>query len=92
MIEIQLDAVWKSRNASEGRYVNRASANGMEVSGDGDNIAKLAKALVDAGAAGRCVIKRGDMVVFAPLDVKVWAEGGPKGVQPEWLARGNIDA
>lgn len=87
MIDIYLDSVWKVRNASEGRWINRASAEGIEETGDGDNIVKLAKRLLEAGHSGEVEVRRGTMPVFSALPLTTWAAGGKKARQPEHLRK-----
>lgn len=44
-ITIELDTVWKARNASEGRWVNRAKCGDLEEVGDHAVVIALAKRL-----------------------------------------------
>lgn len=88
---IQLDSVRKHRNPQEWRPVNRASCEGLEHSGDGDNIAGIAKMLLACDYPpnqAACVI-RGSTVCFEAQSLEKWASGGvARGEQPEHLRKG----
>lgn len=87
---ITLDSIRKYRSASEHRTVNRASCEGLEHSGDGDNIAGIAKMLIACDYPpnqAACVV-RGSMVCFEAQTLEKWASGGvTRGEQPEHLRK-----
>lgn len=87
-IRIELDSVKKHRNAQEWRNVNRASACGIEVTGDGTLIDKLCQSLIDAGHAPDtpASVWRNGTPVFRANNLRIWAKGSAlAGAQPEHL-------
>ena len=66
-IRIDLDSVKKFRNGQEWRWVNRAASGDFVSVGDGRNIVKVSKMLVDAGAdpAKEVRVFRGDMLCMS---------------------------
>jgi len=84
---VQLDSVWKARNASEGRNVNRATCDGIEEAGDHKIIEALARKLADRHPPEILVeVWRGDMPVFRPVSLCTWAAGRVgRGEQPKAL-------
>ena len=93
MIRIELNSVKKSRNASEWRMVNRASAAGLEDVGDHDVIAGLCRKLAAEGHAGDVEVWRAGTKCFNAIALEEWATGKAlKGEQPEHLRRKAEDA
>jgi len=82
MIRIELDTVRKDINGQEWRWVNRASACGMEESGDGRVIVNLCQRLLEGGYTGEVMVYRDETPCFNPLSLELWAGGGHKGEQP----------
>lgn len=84
MVEIQLDTILRHRNKNEFRPVNRASCMGLEASGDGDNLKKIAHLLLEAGVVGEVNVYRGKTPIFlsVPLERLASASLG-RGEQPE---------
>ena len=88
MIRIKLDSVIKHRNKSEYRPVNRASAEGIEIIGDGYIIRRLCQKLVDEGHTGQVEVWRDGTLVFPAAELTKWAEGKAlTGEQPKHLRR-----
>ena len=87
MIQIELDAVRKDVNASEWRWMNRASSCGLEEVGDHNIIVKLCRRLVEGGHTGDVEVFRDETPCFSPMSVELWAEGGKRGKQPEGLRK-----
>ena len=87
-IRIDLDSVKKFRNGQEWRWVNRAASGDFVSVGDGRNIVKVSKMLVDAGAdpAKEVRVFRGDMLCMSGASLGVWADGKfGRRAQPEQL-------
>lgn len=90
-LTITLDSIRKHRSASEYRTINRASCEGLEHSGDGDNIAGIAKMLIacDYPPYQAASVVRGSTVCFEAQALEKWASGGvSRGEQPEHLRKG----
>jgi len=88
MLRIELDSVWKARNAKEGRRVNRATCAGIEEVGDHEIIGALCRKLIGAGHSGLVEVWRGEIPCFRPVDVTAWANGKVgRGEQPEHLRK-----
>ena len=86
MITVKLDSVKKYRNAQEYRNVNRASAEGHSVVGDGSIISRLCADLVGFGRdpATPVQITRENTVCFTICSLGSWASGRAlSGKQPE---------
>jgi len=81
---VQIDSVWKARNASEGRNVTRATCDGIEEAGDHKIIEAIARKLAERHPPETPVeVWRGDMPVFRPISLGIWAAGRVgKGEQP----------
>ena len=88
MIRIELDTILHYRNKSEFRPVNRASCMGLESSGDGDNLKKIAQLLLEAGVTGEVDVYRGKTPVFLSVPLKRLASASlGKKEQPDHLKR-----
>ena len=85
---IELDSVRKNRNTAEWRNVNRARWQHIESVSDGDNITKVAQAMLAEGVTGRVEVYRGKTPVFLTGTVEEWASGRfGRGEQPEHLKK-----
>lgn len=89
VVRIDLDSVKKHRNAQEWRWVNRATCGDVSSTGDGGNIVKVAKALIERGHAPEVEVKcyRGNMLCLSGASLAIWAAGKfGRGEQPAQLA------
>lgn len=85
---IYLDSVWKARNASEGRKVNRATLGAFQAIGDGDVIRQVCEKAIAEGMCGMVTVWRGDTLCFKEIPLEKWAAGKAlSGEQPEHLKR-----
>lgn len=85
---IDLGSVRKYRNSREWRPVDRASWKHLESVGDGENIVKLARMMLEEGVTGPVEVYRGKTPVFLRGTVEEWASGSfGKGEQPKQLRR-----
>jgi glyoxylase-like metal-dependent hydrolase (beta-lactamase superfamily II) len=90
MIHIHLDSVVLQENSSEYRKVPRAKCGEFESSGDGWNINKVAKMILDSGhdPEDEVYVLRGNTLCFTPDTLLRWAEGRQgTGDQPEQLKK-----
>lgn len=90
MVKIELDTILRHRNKNEFRPVNRASCMGLESSGDGDNLKKIAQLLLEAGVTGGADVYRGKTPVFLSVSLERLASASiGRGEQPEYLKKEN---
>lgn len=85
---IELDSTPLHRSKSEYRTVNRASCMGLESSGDGNNLQKIAPLLLEAGVDGEVDVYRGKTPVFTGVSLADLAKNSlGRGEQPEHLRK-----
>lgn len=90
MHKIMLDTVRNYSNASEYYNQNRARCGDIEHTSNGDNIAAVARKMLDSGMTGDVEVWRGDVKCFTAQSIEKWASGKTgKGKQPKHLVRGN---
>lgn len=88
MLVIQLDTVRIDTGKTTYRMVNRASCNGLESVGEGDNIRLICALLIQSGATGQVEVRRGLIRVFSPCRIEVWASGKALlSDQPDYLVK-----
>lgn len=85
---IYLDTVMKYRSAKEYRPIGRAKWEGLESTGDGDNLKIIARLMLEAGVVGRVDVYRGKTPVFLGVSLEDLAQArvGNK-PQPEQLRK-----
>lgn len=87
---IELDSIVVHRSKSEYRPVNRASCMGLESSGDGDNLKKIAQLMLEAGVGGEVDVYRDKTPVFLSVPLSDLANASlGRGEQPEQLKKKN---